>query len=51
MIEGPKYVRMTWVFRNAAGYPSPGVFLNGDMFVAGNDGLLRGFTTPGRAMA
>jgi hypothetical protein len=51
MIEGPKYVRMTWLFPNAAGYSAAGVFLNGDMFVAGADGLLRGFTTPGRALA
>ncbi len=51
MIEGPHYVRMTWLFRNTAGYSASGVFLNGDMFVAGADGLLRGFTTPGRAMA
>jgi hypothetical protein len=51
MISGPHYVRMTWVFTQGAGYAAPAVFLNGDLFVAGSDGLLRGFTTPGRPMA
>jgi outer membrane protein assembly factor BamB len=51
MIEGAQYVRMTWLFPRAAGYATAGVFLNGDLFVAGGDGLIRGFTVPGRAMA
>ena len=50
MIQGPKYVRMTWLFTGGAAFAAPGVFLNGDVFVAGTDGLLRGFTTPGRPM-
>jgi outer membrane protein assembly factor BamB len=51
MIEGPKYVRMTWLQPNTSGYAAPGVFLNGDMFVAGLDGVIRGYTTPGRPIA
>jgi hypothetical protein len=50
MIQGPKYVRMTWLFNAGAAFAAPGVFLNGDVFVAGADGLLRGFTTPRRPM-
>ena len=51
MISGAEYVRMTWIFTEGTGYSAPAVLLNGDLFVAGNDGLLRGFTTPGRPMA
>ena len=50
LIQGPKYVRMTWLFSAGSGFAAAGVFLNGDVFVAGTDGLLRGFTTPGRPM-
>jgi hypothetical protein len=41
---------MTWLFNAGAAFAASGVFLNGDVFVAGTDGLLRGFTTPGRPM-
>jgi serine/threonine-protein kinase len=50
MIQGPKYVRMIWLFSAGSGFAAAGVFLNGDIFVAGTDGLLRGFTTRGRQM-
>jgi hypothetical protein len=42
---------MTWLFSAGSGFAGAGVFLNGDGFVAVTDGLLRGFTTPGRQMS
>jgi hypothetical protein len=50
MIQGPIYVRTTWLFSAGTGFAAAGVFLNGDGLVAGTDGLLRGITTPGRPM-
>lgn len=48
MIQGSHYLKMSWKYSASAGYESPGVFLNGDVFVLGEDGFLRAFTTPGR---
>lgn len=51
LIQGAKYLLMTWIFKASTDFASAGVMLNGDVFVAGEDGLLRAFTTPGRAVA
>ena len=48
MIQGGSYTEMSWKFSSTAGYASPAVILNGDMFVLGEDGHLRAFTTPNR---
>jgi outer membrane protein assembly factor BamB len=50
LIQGAKYLVMNWKFHAPAGFASPGVIVNGDAFVLGEDGLLRAFTTPGRAV-
>ena len=51
MIQGAGYTLMSWKHSSTAGYASPAVFLNGDVFVLGEDGFLRAFTTPNRPIA
>ncbi len=50
LIQGSHYLKMSWKYSATAGYASPGVILNGDVFVLGQDGFLRAFTTPGRSI-
>ena len=50
IIQGSNYLKMSWKYSATEGYASPGVFLNGDVFVLGGDGSLRAFTTPGRSI-
>jgi outer membrane protein assembly factor BamB len=51
LIQGSHFLLMSWKYHASAGYASPGVLLNGDMFVLGGDGVLRAFTTPDRTVA
>jgi outer membrane protein assembly factor BamB len=50
LILGAHYLKMTWKWSADTDFSSPGVFLNGDVFVLGEDGLLRAFTTPNRSI-
>lgn len=50
LIQGDTYLKITWHFQASTGFVSPGVILNGDVFVLGEGGLLRAFTTPGRSV-
>lgn len=51
IIQTSTYLLMDWSFTSPDGYASAGVLLNGDVFLLGRDGMLRSFTTPGRAVA
>jgi len=51
IIQGSAYRFMNWRFTGPAPYASPGVLLNGDVFLLGGDGQLRAFTIPGRSVA
>jgi outer membrane protein assembly factor BamB len=50
LIQGANYTPMNWTFHASKGFAAPAVLLNGDVFVLGEDGLLRAFTTPGRSI-
>ena len=53
LVNGPVNGSTNWSF-TGTGVPvfaAPGVLLNGDMFAAGTDGVLRAFSVPGRGIA